>query len=192
MTSSCRTSEAARRGPAATSRAAESRGASAAKRSDGKNGLEVLERRAAQVGVVGLEGPRRDPGGLPLEREGQEGQHVLAQELGVVRGRELARGRGQGRVSRHGELRVLVGQREKGAGAAPAELERRKVEAGDQAVAGQGRGAGLQDGGHAAPHLLGHRGIEERVHELAGRARPEGRERGDRLRAGGPVARGGG
>jgi hypothetical protein len=132
--------------------------------------LEILERGAAQARVVGLEGPRRDPGGLPLEGQGQEREHVLAQEGGVVRRRELARRRGQGGLSRCGKLGVVFGQREEGPAAASAQLERLQAQAGDQAVAGDRRGAGPQDGGHASPHFRGARG-QQRVHELAGRAR---------------------
>ena len=87
--------------------------------------------------VVGLERPRRDPGRLPLEGQGQESEHVFAQEGGVVRRQKLALRRGErGRPRRGGELRVVVGQREKGAATAPPELERVQAEAGDQTVAG--------------------------------------------------------
>ena len=64
-------------------------------------------------------------------------EHVFAQEGGVVRRQKLALSRGErGRPRRGGELRVVVGQREKGAATAPPELERVQAEAGDQTVAG--------------------------------------------------------
>ena len=70
---------------------------------------------------------------------------------------------------------MVVGQCEKGAATAPPELERVQAEAGDQTVAGVGEAQDFSTGGTRRRTVTAPRD-EQRVHELAGGARPEGLE----------------
>ena len=157
FTSSSRTSEAARRGPAATA-ARPRAGARAPRRGR-------AEERSRSTRAPCRAGARRRSR-TPAPRSGPARARGPGSGGASTCSRRSA-GSSVARSSRSAAARAAsLGAASSGwssVSARRARAERRRSsndsrrEAGDEAVAGERRGAGLQDGGHAAPHFLGRR-----------------------------------
>ena len=121
--------------------------------------------------VAGVEGQRRNVHWLALQHESQQIEDVLA-DGGVIAGaRELAFDGLRTAVRRQRQLGMFVRQGQERPPAAQPNLEAGRGERLDEAIACEGRRAGLQDEGAAGGGRLRRRGVEQRIDELAGGAR---------------------
>ena len=121
----------------------------------GQHRLQVLESRTAHVGIVGGEGPSGNPHRLPLEREREQVEDVLAHEVRLCVPCELSldevRTASGNDVM---ELRVFVGQRDQRAAAAETQLEPEGPQAVEEAVSRDGDGHDLSASGSLRLHHI--------------------------------------